>query len=363
MPTARFEKKLRKRQQEGILRKLPSTGVGIDFTSNDYLGYAQSQTLRKRVLEKIQDIPLGSTGSRLLTGNSFIAEQLEESLAHFFAAEAALLFSSGYTLNLGLLSTIAEKSDTILMDQNVHVSIKQGAKASGARCFYFRHNDTSHLEKRLEQAQGIVFVVVESVYSMDGDITPLSEIIHLTEKYHAHLIVDEAHAVGVIGEKGRGILSKPNWQKKVFAKVITFGKALGVQGAALMGSTLLKEYMINFCHPLIYTTAPSYHTLISIKEALAFLQEERNLKELRTNITFFNRKMNILHHPTAVYSFTMNKTLLRKTSDYLREQKILVNPIFSPTVRKGSERLRVCIHAFNTKDEISLLAQKLQELL
>ena len=363
MVNTRFEEKLKKRQTEGILRKLPSANVGVDFTSNDYLGYARSKDLRKNILEKIKDTPIGSTGSRLLTGNSLLAEQLEEELAYFFGGPSALLFNSGYELNSGLLSCIAEKSDTILMDQNVHVSIKQGAKSSGAKCFYFRHNDLSHLQKRLEKGQGVLFVVVESVYSMDGDISPLSEIIHLTQKYHAHLIIDEAHAVGVLGEEGRGLAARVDWQKNIFARVITFGKALGVQGAAVIGSKLLKKYLINFCPSLIYTTACSFPTLVSIVEAVKLLKKGRNRKELQSNIAFFNQKMNISHHPAAVYSFVMDKAQLRKNSDSLKQQGFLVNPVFSPTVQQGTERLRVCLHAFNTPEEISLLTQKLKEVL
>ncbi|MCY4524351.1 MAG: 8-amino-7-oxononanoate synthase [Halobacteriovoraceae bacterium] len=363
MSIPRFEEKLKKRQEEGILRQLPSSCTGIDFASNDYLGYARSEELRERILQKIKYAPIGSTGSRLLTGNSPLAEQLECELADFFGGESALLFNSGYDLNCGLISTLVEKEDTVIMDGNVHASLKQGAKLAGAKRFFFRHNDISHLQKRLEQSRGITFVVVESIYSMDGDSAPLSRIIDLCEKHNARLIIDEAHAVGVAGIEGKGLAADPQWQKNIFARIITFGKALGVQGAAFIGNKTLKKYLINFCNNFIYTTAPSYPTLFSIGEAVKLLKEGHNRDKLHANINFFNRKMNISGHRAPVYSFIMDKKYLKKTGNSLKRQGLLVNPIFSPTVQQGTERLRVCLHAFNTKEEISFLAQKLKEVL
>ena len=355
------KKKLKRRKEEGIYRTLPRVRTGIDFTSNDYLGYARDVRVRDILVEETTS--LGSTGSRLLTGNSLLAETLERELAEFFQTESALLFNSGYCLNSGLMAALAQKEDVVLMDMNVHSSIKTGAVLSGAKRFFFRHNDLYHLEKRLSGNKGNIFVIVESLYSMDGDTAPLEETAALCEKYKAYLIVDEAHATGVLGPEGRGMVCRWGLENKILARVITFGKAMGVHGAALLGSEWLKEYCVNYCHSFIYTTALPPFSLTAIKRSMKLLKQGRGRKKLEDNIDFFNREMNILSHPAPIYSFPMERSLLKKTANLLQSKGLTVYPVFSPTVKKDMERLRVCLHAFNTEEEISQLTKVLREVL
>ena len=218
------QKKLLERLDQGIIRDLPQTKEGADFYSNNYLGHANSLDLKETVNAAMVDYPLGSTGSRLLSGNSKLVMDLEEELAIRFNAPSALLFNSGFDLNVGLLSTIPQEEDIILLDQNIHASLKMGAKLSHASRNYFRHNDLEHLKDRLKFYRGKlgakknIFVVVESVYSMDGDIAPLIGMSELAEKYGAYLIVDEAHGAGVFGPKGRGFVSDLGLENQVCAR-------------------------------------------------------------------------------------------------------------------------------------------------
>jgi len=205
------------RKTKGLLRQLPKENNLIDFCSNDYLGLARSKELADKVLsdlEKEQNAG-GSTGSRLITGNSSFAEELEAFIAEYHKAEAGLLFNSGYDANLGLLSAVPNRNDTVVHDELVHASIRDGIRLGLTKSYAFRHNDLSHLETQLKRAENSIFVVVESVYSMDGDLAPLKEICFLCKKYAAQLIVDEAHATGVFGKKGEGRVVALNLQSPV----------------------------------------------------------------------------------------------------------------------------------------------------
>src|SRR6187551_3588959 len=186
------------RESEGIRRFLKADRQGlIDFTSNDYLGLARSQELSQAIAQKVNDGALklnGATGSRLLSGNSNYAEQIEKKLAGIFKSESTLLFNSGYVANLGVLSSLPQRGDTILYDELAHACMKDGARLSLAKRFNFRHNDLNDLEAKLKLASGKIFIAVESIYSMDGDQCPLKELVTLSEKYGAHIILDEAHS-------------------------------------------------------------------------------------------------------------------------------------------------------------------------
>ena len=209
----------------------------------------------------------GSGGSRLLAGNYPLIEKLEKSIASFHDAEAGLIFNSGYDANIGLLSCIALKEDTILYDQLIHASLRDGIRLGYAQSFSFEHNNPASLELRLKQAAGTVYVVTESLFSMDGDLAPLQEMAALCEQYNAKLIVDEAHATGIVGEHGEGLVQHLQLQSKCFARIHTFGKALGVHGAIVLGSSFLRSYLINFSRPFIYTTALPPCTVQHIAEA------------------------------------------------------------------------------------------------
>lgn len=239
-----FEKNLVKRKKIGNLRQLqlPASHMPIDFSSNDYLGLARSTQLAVAVLKEVEKYsgPLnghGSTGSRLLTGNSLYAHELEDAIARFHGFEAGLLFGCGYMANVGLISAVAGNGDTIIYDAGVHASMMDGMRLSRAQAYPFRHNDLDHLEHRLKNLprEGDLFICVESLYSTDGSKAPLGEICRLAKQYEGHVIVDEAHAVGVQGVSGKGLVAEYDLTADVFAQIVTFGKALGTHGAIVLG--------------------------------------------------------------------------------------------------------------------------------
>jgi 8-amino-7-oxononanoate synthase len=263
-----LEKKLEKRKEIDALRTLAINEGKTDFCSNDYLGI-----VKNKLLENVpgENYAHGSTGSRLLSGNYKLIEETENIIANFHEAEAGLLFNSGYAANTGLLGCIAQKGDIIIYDQLSHASIRDGIRLSFATSFSFQHNDVGDLEKKLAGIQnpGVnIFVVTESVFSMDGDMAPLLEISSLCERYGAGLIVDEAHATGVTGAKGEGLVQQLSIQHKCFARVHTFGKACGCHGAIVLGSEKLKNYLINFSRPFIYST--SLPQLLRLKIRIQF---------------------------------------------------------------------------------------------
>ena len=249
-----LQEALQKRISNSSLRKLSVRKNLIDFCSNDYLGFARSTEIfemAKQYSEESFHLN-GSSGSRLISGNTEIAENLENYLAKFHLSESALLFNSGYDANLGLFSSVLGRNDTVIFDENIHTSVKDGIRLSPAKKVSFRHNDLVQLEAKINSAQGNIFVAIESVYSMDGDIAPLKDMAELCQKYTAKLIVDEAHSNGIYGKDGRGMCIDAEVEKKVFARVYTFGKALGCHGAVVCGSEILKEYLINFARSFIY---------------------------------------------------------------------------------------------------------------
>ena len=271
--------KLEQRKQENNFRSLKVISGLIDFYSNDYLGFARDLELKRRVEEEVKsanEYLLGSTGSRLLSGNSAYAESVERFLAEFYGAESALIFNSGFDANYGLLSTLPYRGDTIIYDELVHASIHDGIRNSRAESVGFGHNDVSDLERKLAGASGLKYVVVESVYSMDGDFAPLKDIAALCEKYDAGLIVDEAHAVGISGKHGKGVICDLSLENRCLARINTFGKAIGAHGAVMLCNEYLKAFMVNYCRPFIYSTSLPFHSLATIKCAHQFLLESDN---------------------------------------------------------------------------------------
>jgi 8-amino-7-oxononanoate synthase len=365
-----IEKKLEERRLAGTYRTLkPATNL-VDFCSNDYLGFARSAVLKNSIDDEIKNsgiIANGSTGSRLLTGNSTYAESTEDYIAGLHGSEAGLLFNSGYDANVGLFSSLPQRGDTIITDELIHASIIDGARLSYANRYTFKHNDLQSLEDKLKQASGNCYIAIESVYSMDGDTPPITEILALTEKYNANLIVDEAHAVGLFGF---GLIKGPA-QSRVFARVVTFGKALGCHGAIVLGSNLLKAYLVNFARSFIYTTAASYHQLAAIKMAYQLLQQSSNeIGLLGNDINVFREKVKGNSAYPLISSESAIQCLVLKTNEkakevawHLQNNGLDVRPILSPTVPAGKERIRICLHSFNTEKEISLLADLINKLI
>lgn len=291
-------------------------------------------------------------------------------MATLFNSEAGLLFNSGYDANVGLLSSLPQRGDTIIIDELIHASVIDGARLSHANRYTFKHNDLAGLEGKLQNAKGVIYVVVESIYSMDGDTPPLAEILLLTEKYNANLIVDEAHAVGLYQT---GIVTQSGLQDRVFARTVTFGKALGCHGAIVLGSNSLREYLINFARSFIYTTAAPFHQLACIKVACSFLSNSaEQISELRYNIDLFKQKLKI--SPAGPYLLIESDSSIQcillksnqkaiETATCLQDSGFDIRAIMSPTVPQGSERIRICIHSFNTVDQINQLANEINHLL
>ena len=357
-----IKEKLDERRSAGNYRALKLQNNLVDFCSNDYLGFARSAVLKAAIDREIKQngiISNGSTGSRLLTGNSAFAEELEGYLASLYGCEAALVFNSGYDANLGLLSALPRRGDTIITDELIHASIIDGARLSYANRYIFKHNDLASLEEKLKHAKGNCYVVVESVYSMDGDSPPLKEILTLTEKYGAYLIADEAHAIGLYG---LGMIGG-EIQHRVFARVVTFGKALGCHGAVVLGSRLLKDYLVNFARSFIYTTAAPYHQLASVRMAFELLVgSSAEIERLNDNISTFKQNLDEPAASLLTCSNSAIQCVLLKSNEKttkmaagLQNAGLDVRAILSPTVPAGTERIRICLHAFNTPVEIYLL--------
>ena len=358
----KWQTNLNDRASSGLLRELPIEKQMIDFASNDYLGLARNAVFQQSLLELATNNPAlmtGSTGSRLITGNSRLQEGVEAFLSERYAVEAALLFPSGYTANLSLLSVLPQRGDTVIVDELIHRSVHDGCLMNQANKWKFRHQDLNHLEELLKRAKGQIWVVVESVYSMDGDIAPLKELAELAEAYAAHLIVDEAHAVGVFGD---GLVQEYGLQSQVFATVLTYGKAMGLHGAAILGSEALKSYLINYASPFIYSTAMPDLMALSIRAGYEFLDRNTHLRqELQNRIACFESEMfakfskSLLTPIQPVIISDLNK--LTTLSNQAKEQGLHVYAVLPPTVPEGTSRLRISIHQHNTEEEIKQLIQ------
>ena len=365
-----LSKKLQERKEQHAFRSMKLPGKHfVDLCSNDYLGIVTKGLIHYNHNAASYKLPRsGSTGSRLLSGNYEKIEEAEKLIAAFHQAEAGLIFNSGYDANLGVLGSVPQRSDIILYDSLSHASIRDGIRLSFASAFSFQHNDVTDLEKKLiahAQDKGKnIFVVTESVFSMDGDLAPLKQMVELCERFHARLIVDEAHATGVIGEKGEGLVLHLKLQNQCFARIHTFGKALGTHGAIVLGSITLKEYLVNFCRSFIYTTALPESTIddiIKSYEIFPLLTEERNM--LGTLIEAFQSlafKYQKLNSQTPIQGIIIpGNEMARAAAEMLQLNKLDIRAILYPSVPKGMERLRIVLHSFNTVEQIIMLEELL----
>ena len=360
--------KLKQRQVNNALRELPVSKNLIDFASNDYLGFSQSETIFNETHEYLLQNNIkvnGATGSRLISGNHNLYAITEDFIANFHQVSSALIFNSGYDANVGFFSSVAQRNDVILYDELCHASIRDGIQMSNAKSYKFQHNDLDDLEsiiKRCHTEPVEVYVVTESVFSMDGDCPNLEELVALCEKYNCHLVVDEAHALGVFGENGEGVVQSLGLQDNVFARIITFGKGLGCHGAAIIGSEELKSYLINFARSFIYTTGLSPHSVATILIAYQHLKTEKvAMQNLKQNIQFFNQektqrglKSLFVYSKSAIQcAIIPGNEKVKSIAANLQEKGFDVKAILSPTVPEGQERLRFCLHSYNSEEEIS----------
>ena len=253
--------------------------AGIDFSSNDYLALAGCQRMRKAIAAAVEaGTPIGAGGSRLLRGNCAEHESLEVEAARFFGAEASVFFASGYIANFAVLTTLPQRGDLLVLDALVHASIHEGARAGRAEFRLTAHNDAGSIEDvirtwRSEGGTGRIWIVAESLYSMDGDFAPLEALVAIADRHDAFLMVDEAHATGVFGPGGRGLTAAYEGRENLIA-IHTCGKALGAAGALVTTTKLLRDFIVNRCRPFIFSTAPSPLMAVAVQEALSILRDE-----------------------------------------------------------------------------------------
>lgn len=355
--------KMKKREKEGTLRSLSCFEGYIDFFSNDYLSLS-----KLNVFNDIKGGALasfGATGSRLISGTSNVVLESEKSLASFFNSESALHFNSGFDANIGFFSSIPQRGDTIIYDEYIHASVRDGIRLSFAKSYSFSHNNPEDLERVLIKAEGSVYVAVEGLYSMDGDLPPLRKISDLCDQYSANLIVDEAHSAGVFGENGKGFVNALNIEDKVFARLVTFGKAYGGHGAIVLGSNDLIQFLINFARSFMYTTALPDSSILRNSKIVKVNDLTERKKKLQDNLQYFRTNFNNegliseSNSPIQILEYSEIKKT-KVVAKKLQNAKIAVKPIFSPTVAVGKERLRLCFHSGNTFEEIDQLIDVLK---
>ncbi|KAM7198201.1 pyridoxal phosphate-dependent transferase [Naviculisporaceae sp. PSN 640] len=414
---------LARRRSKNQLRQLTKVPPGTaDFSSNNYLSLPSHPDVQRAFLAKLQKAQesnlLGSGGSRLLDGNSLTAENLEQTIAKFHNAPAGLLFNSAMDANIGLFSCIPQARDVIVYDELIHASVHDGMRLSRAeRKIPFAHNmvygeggknpslervllalaaeDRQERQDESKSGKKNVFIAVEGVYSMDGDVTPLVDIVECTERlfprHDAHIIVDEAHSVGVLGDCGRGLVSRLGLEDRVWARVLGFGKAIGCSGGIVLCSPTTRLYLINYARTLIYTTMMAYSSLISIETAYGFLcsgkaipllnhlqalirHTHKLLQDLsdrlprKTGLFRLHRikpTRSSLHDKEDTQVLTPVIPVLtshpRSLASHCQQRKFMVRPIVAPTVPKGQERIRICLHAANTFSEVEALVHAMEE--
>lgn len=362
--------KLEDRSLAGSLRSLKTTDGLIDFASNDYLGFSKS-------LHVSAGTSTGSTGSRLLSGNTALHEMVEDEIAAFHKSAKAILFNSGYDANVGLLPAVTDRHDVILYDDLIHASLRDGIQLSQARNIKYAHNNIQQLEKLIERhvpaTPHNLFIVTESVFSMDGDSPDLQAIIAFRKQYkNVHIILDEAHAVGVIGSDGAGLAQYFNVQDAIFARVVTFGKALGSHGAAVLCCTNTYVYLMNYARSFIYTTAMPAYSLRAISAGYdALINRPDTIKRLKDIIAAFNLclvtlglKSRFRESETAIHTCIIpGNVVVHKVATSLQQNGYDVRPILSPTVATGTERLRICLHSYNSIAEIENMLTLLAQLI
>ncbi|BEV46851.1 8-amino-7-oxononanoate synthase [Afipia carboxidovorans] len=344
---------------------------GIDFVSNDYLALAESPRLRQAVIAAIDaGTPIGAGGSRLLRGNCAEHEQLEAQAAAFFKAESALYFGAGYSANFAALSTLPQRGDLLVMDELSHASMREGAKASRAEIVESHHNNSDAVEDairayRANGGKGRPWIAVESIYSMDGDIAPLDELMQIADRHDGFLYIDEAHATGVFGPDGRG-LSAPFEGRANVVAVHTCGKALGASGALVLTTKLLRDFLVNRSRPFIFATAPSPLMAVAVGEALNILREEPERRErLHDLIALAGRIIGAqgwTPSGTQIIPYLVghnDRTMALASA--LQRRGFDIRGIRPPTVPAGTARLRISLTLNASADDLQSMLAALAE--
>ncbi|KAJ8907813.1 hypothetical protein NDN08_007917 [Rhodosorus marinus] len=387
----KMRKALESRKSRGLVRQLTleqSSCLENDFGSNDYLGLARSEMLRgtaSKILERYQCVN-GSTGSRLVTGNSQLAEDVEELAAKFHNSESAVLFNSGFNANHGLLGCLASKDDAILWDERCHASSREGTRVTNSsHVKAFRHNDLDSLHKELtaalERVTGAVIIVVESLYSMDGDLVPLKRLFKRIEfgGRRVSVVIDEAHTVGLYGGNGSGYVCERGFENhpNLLARVVSLGKAFGCHGGFVLGSRLLRDYLLNYARPLIFSSAlpkSSLATILGAYEAMdsTEIREKRarvfTLSEyLRSEIDASPVVRSLVMTPMGTTNICSLAVVGAEFCVWVADQLALkgfrVMAVRPPTVSPGTERIRITVHSHNVARSIRELVRCLEEII
>ena len=368
----KLQRKLDDRNASNALRKLGTQNGLVDFSSNDYLGFSKSEALfeathhyltRKPVRPKLELQDLDYYREiihcmlfwRQCFPNSMIVRM------HWSSIPAMMPI-------WGSFPVVPQRGDLIFYDEYSHASIRDGITMSNAKSYKFKHNDLDALKTLVlrhsefpSKSKQTTYIVTESVFSMDGDTPDLKAFADFCTRNNYHLIVDEAHAIGVFGEKGNGLVQELKMEQRPFARIATFGKAMGCHGAAILGSSSLKQYLINFSRSFIYTTALSPHALATIKSSYSELLKTSKIEKLHQNISFFKTEVQrlqlarlFINSNSSIHCCVVsgNETI-KEIAKKLKTNGFDVKPILSPTVPKGQERLRFCLHSYNSEKEIS----------
>ena len=365
----RLSAELRELRERSQFRSL-SLPLGIDFNSNDYLGLSEDSRLREAVAEGLAaGARLGSGGSRLLSGNARAWEELEEEFAGFTGAEAGLFFTSGYAANIGLLSSVIRKEDLVFSDRANHASLIDGIRYSGARKVIFPHRDWDFLESELRRFAGFPqekFIVVESLFSMDGDRSPIGDLVGLADRYGAELVVDEGHAVGVWGPQGRGLVAEAGAARRVLAAVYPCGKALASAGAMVCGSQVLKQFLINRARTFIFNTALPPYFACQIRAAIKAVKEGDALRHrVRESSCFLRAQLQQAGFNTGSSDSHIVPVILGANDlavDYaegLSQAGFTVRAIRPPSVPEGTARLRLSVTAKLKQENLLAFAARL----
>ena len=371
------------RRDMGLIRSLRASGYHkdgkiyvdgkeyVDFSSNDYLGLASHPKLKEASIKATEMFGTSASASRLLSGDLEIHHEVENKLAFLKDKESALVFNSGYQANIGIISTLFGKEDAIFSDRLNHASILDGILLSRAKLFRYRHNDLNHLDTLLRKERRKfkeALIITETVFSMDGDMSPVVELVGLKEKYNCKIMIDEAHATGVFGQEGYGVVDERQLSDRIDLIMGTFGKALGSFGAYVACSQKIKDYLINSCRSFIYSTALPPSIMAANLASLELLKEEPfRRKTLLNNAEYFRDSLRkegfqIRGCSQIVPIIIGDNIKTEKLSQELRNKGHWILPIRPPTVPVGESRLRLSLTYYHTKEMLDLLVSDLYDL-
>jgi 8-amino-7-oxononanoate synthase len=344
----------------------------LDFSSNDYLGLAEHPALIAAAQEGLRRFGAGSGAARLMSGDLAVHHELEEAVALLKGKEAALSFGSGYMANTGIIPALVGRHDLVFSDRLNHASIHDGCRLSGARLVRFRHNDLNHLEELLKEKRGTgtALIVVESIYSMDGDRCPLPELVEIKERFGCLLMVDEAHATGVFGPNGGGVIEEDGVGGRVDLAMGTFGKALGSYGAYVAGSREMIEYLLNRARSFIFSTALPPAVAAASLAAVHLIRQEPNLRrELQEKVGYFKGLLRSGGYgadlgPSQIIPIWVGESgaALNK-AELLRKQGVFATAVRPPTVPDGTARLRFSVTRHHSTTDLAQAAEALLEIM